>query len=76
MHTPLNVTEDALKSFTSANVARIIFNDRGSTDELAKAINIQPRLPHIFLINTFASSEKTAILCETNMHESDTVSAC
>ncbi|KAI5302756.1 hypothetical protein KEM56_000391 [Ascosphaera pollenicola] len=63
MHTPLEVTEDALKSLNGAD--SVISVGGGSTIGLGKAISIRTGLPHISIPTTYAGSEMTPILGES-----------
>jgi alcohol dehydrogenase class IV len=65
MHTPISVTESALKYAKSVNVDSIISIGGGSTIGLGKAISIRTGLPHIAIPTTYAGSEMTPILGET-----------
>lgn len=65
MHTPVQVTEDAM-SFMKQNPADCIVSiGGGSTIGLGKALSIRTGLPHICIPTTYAGSEMTAILGET-----------
>lgn len=65
MHTPLNVTEQALQFAKSQQADSIISYGGGSTIGLGKAISVRTGLPHICIPTTYAGSEMTPILGET-----------
>ncbi|KAI5296014.1 hypothetical protein KEM52_006065 [Ascosphaera acerosa] len=63
MHTPVDVTEDAMKSVQGAD--SIVSVGGGSTIGLGKALSIRTGLPHICIPTTYAGSEMTPILGES-----------
>lgn len=63
MHTPTDVTEDALNSLNGAD--SVISVGGGSTIGLGKALSIRTGLPHICIPTTYAGSEMTPILGES-----------
>lgn len=65
MHTPLAITEKALAYAKATNADSIISIGGGSTIGLGKAISIRTGLPHICIPTTYAGSEMTPILGET-----------
>lgn len=65
MHTPSHITSKALEHTTSAKADSIISIGGGSTIGLGKAISIRTGLPHICIPTTYAGSEMTPILGET-----------
>ncbi|EPS39965.1 hypothetical protein H072_6294 [Dactylellina haptotyla CBS 200.50] len=65
MHTPTHITEKALEFSKSSNSDSIISIGGGSTIGLGKAISIRTGLPHICIPTTYAGSEMTPILGET-----------
>jgi alcohol dehydrogenase class IV len=65
MHTPVSVTEKALVYAKSVNADSVISVGGGSTIGLGKAISIRTGLPHIAIPTTYAGSEMTPILGET-----------
>ncbi|AEG50668.1 Maleylacetate reductase [Sphingobium chlorophenolicum L-1] len=65
MHTPVDVTEAALKMVASGEVDGTIAVGGGSTTGLGKAIAFRTNLPQIVLPTTYAGSEMTPILGET-----------
>jgi maleylacetate reductase len=65
MHTPVDVTEDAMKVVAEKKVDGLIAVGGGSTTGLAKAIALRANLPQIVAPTTYAGSEMTPILGET-----------
>lgn len=65
MHTPTNVTDEALAYATETEADSVISIGGGSTIGLGKAISIRTGLPHICIPTTYAGSEMTPILGET-----------
>jgi len=65
MHTPLSVTREALDVVKNLGVDGVISVGGGSTIGLGKAISIRTSLPHIAVPTTYAGSEVTPILGET-----------
>lgn len=65
MHTPSHITEKALDYAKSRNADSVISIGGGSTIGLGKAISIRTGLPHICIPTTYAGSEMTPILGET-----------
>jgi alcohol dehydrogenase class IV len=65
MHTPVDVTERAVKHAASNGADSIISIGGGSTIGLGKAVSIRTGLPHICIATTYAGSEMTPILGET-----------
>ena len=65
MHTPVGVTEDALKLVQSSGVDCLVALGGGSTIGLSKAIALRTDLPQIAIPTTYAGSEMTPILGET-----------
>ncbi|MEV4602345.1 maleylacetate reductase and hydroxyquinol 1,2-dioxygenase domain-containing protein [Amycolatopsis sp. NPDC049253] len=65
MHTPVDVTERALKVVTENDVDCVLAIGGGSTTGLAKAIALRTDLPQIIVPTTYAGSEMTPILGET-----------
>ena len=65
MHTPVDITEDALKYAESVGVDCLVSVGGGSTTGLGKALSIRMGLPHISIPTTYAGSEATPILGET-----------
>ena len=65
MHTPVSVTEDALRVVAERRVDGLVAVGGGSTTGLAKAIALRTDLPQIVAPTTYAGSEMTPILGET-----------
>jgi len=65
MHTPVNVTEEAMKVVTDLRVDGLLSVGGGSTIGLGKAIALRTDLPQIVLPTTYAGSEVTPILGQT-----------
>ncbi|KAA8646694.1 hypothetical protein EYZ11_010943 [Aspergillus tanneri] len=65
MHTPYTITEKALAYTKSVNADSVISIGGGSTIGLGKAISIRTGLLHICIPTTYAGSEMTPILGET-----------
>ncbi|KAI0110869.1 putative maleylacetate reductase [Nemania sp. FL0031] len=65
MHTPVEVTDDAVKFASSRGADSIISIGGGSTIGLGKAISIRTSLHHLAVPTTYAGSEMTPILGET-----------
>jgi len=65
MHTPVEVTNKAVAVARSAQVDCLIAIGGGSTTGLAKAISVRTGLPQIIVPTTYAGSEVTPILGET-----------
>ncbi|WP_407543679.1 maleylacetate reductase (plasmid) [Deinococcus radiomollis] len=65
MHTPTHITEDALAQLQSLNADSLVALGGGSTTGLGKALALRSGLPQIVLPTTYAGSEMTPILGET-----------
>lgn len=65
MHTPLNVTEEAMRMARSLDIDCTIALGGGSTTGLGKAIAYRTDLTQIVIPTTYAGSEMTDILGET-----------
>jgi len=63
MHTPVEITEEALKA--AANADCLVAIGGGSTIGLGKAIALRTDLPQIVLPTTYAGSEATPVLGQT-----------
>ncbi|WP_411033054.1 maleylacetate reductase [Shinella sp. BYT-45] len=65
MHTPVSVTEDAMREVAEREADGLVAVGGGSTTGLAKAIALRTDLPQIVVPTTYAGSEMTPILGET-----------
>lgn len=65
MHTPTNITDEAVNYASSQGADCVVSIGGGSTTGLGKAISIRTGLPHISIPTTYAGSEMTPILGET-----------
>jgi maleylacetate reductase len=65
MHTPVEVTEDALAEVKRTGADCLVAFGGGSTIGLAKAIALRTDLPQIAIPTTYAGSEMTPILGQT-----------
>jgi alcohol dehydrogenase class IV len=65
MHTPVEVTEAAMEAVRSVNADGILSAGGGSTTGLGKAIAYRTDLPQLAVPTTFAGSEMTPILGQT-----------
>ncbi|KAH8664485.1 putative maleylacetate reductase [Xylariales sp. PMI_506] len=65
MHTPLDVTNDALAIVMTGGADSIVSIGGGSTIGLGKALSIRTGLHHLAIPTTYAGSEMTPILGET-----------
>ena len=65
MHTPLEVTQAAIEVVEANNIDCVIGIGGGSTTGLCKAIAYRTGLPQIILPTTYAGSEMTPILGQT-----------
>jgi maleylacetate reductase len=65
MHTPVHITEDALAEMERLNADSLVALGGGSTTGLGKALALRSGLPQIVLPTTYAGSEMTPILGET-----------
>jgi maleylacetate reductase len=65
MHTPVEVTEEALSKVATAKVDCLVSLGGGSTTGLGKAIAYRTDLPQIAVPTTYAGSEVTSILGQT-----------
>ncbi|KAI8674331.1 Fe-ADH domain-containing protein [Fusarium keratoplasticum] len=66
MHTPISVTEKAVRVAKEKMVDSIVSIGGGSTIGLGKAISVRTGLPHLCVPTTYAGSEMTPILGETD----------
>lgn len=65
MHTPVDVTEQAMKQVQAQNADCVVGLGGGSTIGLGKAIALRTGLPQIAVPTTYAGSEMTPILGQT-----------
>jgi alcohol dehydrogenase class IV/protocatechuate 3,4-dioxygenase beta subunit len=65
MHTPVDVTERALKVVAEHGVDGVVAVGGGSATGLAKAIALHTDLPQLVVPTTYAGSELTAVLGQT-----------
>lgn len=65
MHTPVEVTEKALPIIASLDIDGVVAIGGGSTIGLGKAIALRTDLPQVVIPTTYAGSEMTPILGET-----------
>lgn len=65
MHTPVTVTQRALEVLTASGADCLVAIGGGSTIGLAKALALRSGLPQIVIPTTFAGSEATPILGQT-----------
>lgn len=65
MHTPVTVTERALRHVTDNDVDAIVAVGGGSTTGLAKALAVRTGVDQVILPTTYAGSEVTPVLGET-----------
>ncbi|RUR30424.1 maleylacetate reductase [Vreelandella andesensis] len=72
MHTPVDITEDALERVKSLDVDCTVAIGGGSTIGLGKAIALRTGLPQVVIPTTYAGSEMTPILGETRDGEKTT----
>ena len=74
MHIPIEVTEDALKTLKSSRADCTIAIGGGSTTGLGKALAYRTDMPQIVIPTTYAGSEVTPILGQTQGGVKTTVS--
>lgn len=73
MHTPVEVTEQALAAVRKAGADCLVALGGGSTTGLGKAIAYRTDLPQIVVPTTYAGSEVTSILGQTEHGEKTTL---
>jgi alcohol dehydrogenase class IV len=66
MHTPVEVTEAALRVFAERGADCVVSVGGGSTTGLGKAIALRTDAPQVVIPTTYAGSEMTTILGETS----------
>ncbi|AGI68655.1 maleylacetate reductase [Octadecabacter antarcticus 307] len=67
MHTPVEVTQQAMAQVQSKNVDGIVSYGGGSTIGLGKAIALRTDLPQLAIPTTYAGSEMTPIIGQTEV---------
>jgi alcohol dehydrogenase class IV len=65
MHTPIEMTKEAVQAAQDLKADSIVSVGGGSTIGLGKAVSIRSGLPHVCIPTTYAGSEMTPILGET-----------
>ncbi|KAL7911542.1 hypothetical protein GGI35DRAFT_491728 [Trichoderma velutinum] len=65
MHTPTDITEEALLYAKTTNADCLLSIGGGSTIGLGKALSLRTGLPHVCIATTYAGSEMTPIVGET-----------
>ncbi|WP_439617250.1 maleylacetate reductase [Shinella sp.] len=75
MHTPVDVTEKAMEVVTQTGADCVVSLGGGSTTGLGKAIAYRTDLPQIVIPTTYAGSEVTPILGQTEAGRKTTVRA-
>ena len=73
MHTPVSVTEDAIKHVQEIDADCLVAVGGGSTTGLSKAIAYRTDLPQIIVPTTYAGSEATPILGQTENNLKNTL---
>jgi maleylacetate reductase len=73
MHTPVEVTERVLAKLAACDADCLISLGGGSTIGLGKALALRTDLPQIVLPTTYAGSEATPVLGETNGGQKSTI---
>ncbi len=73
MHTPVEVTERAMQVVRDAKVDGVVAIGGGSTTGLGKAIALRTDLPQLVLPTTYAGSEMTPILGQTEGRQKTTL---
>ncbi|GAX54861.1 maleylacetate reductase and hydroxyquinol 1,2-dioxygenase domain-containing protein [Streptomyces olivochromogenes] len=75
MHTPVDVTERALDVLREHSADCLVAVGGGSTTGLAKALALRTDLPQLILPTTYAGSEVTPVLGETQDGRKNTVAS-
>ncbi|HKN55971.1 MAG TPA: maleylacetate reductase and hydroxyquinol 1,2-dioxygenase domain-containing protein, partial [Amycolatopsis sp.] len=75
MHTPVEVTERALKVVADHDIDVVVAVGGGSATGLAKAIALRTDLPQVVVPTTYAGSEMTPVLGETSAGRKTTQSS-
>lgn len=74
MHTPVSVTGEAMKHVEESGADCLVAIGGGSTTGLGKAIALRTDLPQVVLPTTYAGSEATPILGQTERGKKTTLS--
>lgn len=72
MHTPVSVTRDALAAYEAAGAEGVVAIGGGSTIGLGKAIALRTDCPQLVVPTTYAGSEMTSIIGQTESGEKTT----
>jgi alcohol dehydrogenase class IV len=73
MHTPVEVTERAMQAIRARNADAVVSLGGGSTTGLGKAIALHTGLPQLAIPTTYAGSEMTPILGQTEAGKKTTI---
>ncbi len=73
MHTPVEVTEQALAALKAADADCVVALGGGSTTGLGKALALRTGVPQLVIPTTYAGSEMTPILGETQEGRKTTI---
>lgn len=72
MHTPVSVTQDALAAYEASGAQGVVAVGGGSTIGLGKAIALRTDCPQLVVPTTYAGSEMTSIIGQTQDGEKTT----
>jgi len=73
MHTPVEVTEEVLRDVAQAQADCLVSLGGGSTTGLGKALALRTDLPQVVIPTTYAGSEATPILGQTEQRRKTTI---